>query len=212
MQYQPIATSPAYMFNLSYDGRMNRRTRWGGGLRLDYKLDDDKSIFTSFTFSPHMENAVVPVTTVSTAQTIATLDAQGRPTGTGAILPGYTDNRTEARNVTQSQVALSNLHRQRKNRAYSIQVGGKINKPSYLVDYDASYSYSHQNQYLHTVTSVLRGVGFIFDRTNMPRWTPTLTYTSGPDPANLDNYVDHLLTRTLTPSLGPIKGARRNFH
>ena len=150
MNYQNTTASPAYMYNLSYDGRMSLRRRWGGGLKLDYRLSNDASVFANFTYTPHGENGVVPVVTVSTAQTVATLNAQGQPTGTGAILPGYTNDRTEARPVAQSQVALSNLHRQRDNVSASAQFGGRIRKAGYELDYDLSYSYSNQQQYLHT--------------------------------------------------------------
>ena len=204
-------SSPAYAYSVAYDGRMNRRTRYGGGLKLDYKLSEANSVFVNFTYSPHTENSVVPITTVSTAQTVAALDAQGRPTGTGAILPGYTDLHTEARPVTQSQVALSNLHRQRDAEAWSMQAGGRYRRPGHELDYDVSYSSSFNNQYLHTVTAVLRGVGFIFARSHASDWTPEITYTAGPDPANLDNYVDNLLTHTHTPTTGRIYGAQANY-
>ena len=78
-----------------------------GGVKFDYKLSDTATVFANFTYTPHGENGLVPVTTVSTAQTVATLNAQGQPTGTGAILPGYTDNRTEARPVAPARVCLS---------------------------------------------------------------------------------------------------------
>lgn len=211
MQYERTEQSPAYMYSLAYDGRMNRRTRYGGGLKLDYKLSDNNAVFVNFTYSPHTENSVVPITTVSTAQTVATLNAQGQPTGPGAILPGYTDDRTEARPVTQSQVALSNLHRQRDAEAWSMQVGGRWRRPGHELDYDVSYSRSHNNQYLHTVTAVARGVGWVFDRTGMSRWTPRITYTNGTDPTNLDNYVDNLLTHTHTPTTGEIQGGQVNY-
>ena len=211
MNYERTENRPAYMYSLAFDGRMNRRTRWGGGLKLDYKLSETHALFASFTFSPHLENSVVPVTTVATAQTVATLNAQGQPTGTGAILPGYSDNRTEARALAASTVSLSNLHRQRDANAYSIQLGGRSQQAQQNLDYDASYSYSKNNQYLHTVTAILRGVGWVFDRTNTSRWTPRITYTGGPDVANLDNYTDNLLTRTHQPTIGRIYGSQVNY-
>ena len=211
MNYERTDNSPAYMNSLAFDGRSNRRTRWGGGLKLDYKLSPENSIFGSFTLSPHLENSVVPVTTVATALSVATLTPQGQPTGTGAILPGYTDQRTEARALPASTVSLSNLHRQRKAQAYSAQVGGRLEKPAYTFDYDASYSYSNNNQYLHTATASLAGVGWIFDRTNTSRWTPIITYTGGPDPMNLNNYTANLLTLTHTPTVGEIQGAQANY-
>lgn len=211
MNYQNTTASPAYMYNLSYDGRMSLRRRWGGGVKFDYKLTDTATVFANFTYTPHGENGLVPVTTVSTAQTVATLNAQGQPTGTGAILPGYTDNRTEARPVPQSQVALSNLHRQRDNVSASAQFGGRIRKPAYELDYDLSYSYSEQQQYLHTVTMAATGVGWVFDRTRLSRWTPEIIYTGGVDPSNLNNYSNNLLTFTHTPTRADLYGAQVNY-
>ncbi|MSU47974.1 MAG: TonB-dependent receptor [Opitutus sp.] len=211
MNYQNTTASPAYMYNLAYDGRMSLRRRWGGGLKLDYKISNDTAVFANFTYTPHGENGVIPVVTVSTAQTVATLNAQGQPTGTGAILPGYTDSRTEARPVAQSQVALSNLHRQRDNISASAQFGGRIRKPAYEVDYDVSYSSSDQQQYLHTATMAATGVGWVFDRTRQSRWTPEITFGGGVDPSNLNNYSNNLLTFTHTPTLAEVYGAQINF-
>ena len=211
MNYQNTTASPAYMYNLSYDGRMSLRRRWGGGLKLDYKLSDDASVFANFTYTPHGENGLVPVTTVSTAQTVATLNAQGQPTGTGAILPGYTDNRTEARPVAASQVALSNLHRQRDNVSSSAQFGGRLHKADFELDYDFSYSYSYQDQYLHTGTASITGVGWVFDRSNQSRWTPAITYTGGADPSNLNNYSNNLLTFTHQPTVARVYGTQFNY-
>ena len=211
MNYQNTTASPAYMYALAYDGRMSLRRRWGGGLKLDYKLSNDASVFTNFTYTPHGENGVIPVVTVSTAQTVATLNAQGQPTGTGAILPGYSDNRTEARPVAQSQVALSNLHRQRDNLSSSAQLGGRIQKAGYDLDYDVSYSYSNQQQYLHTVTMAATGVGWVFDRTRQSRWSPEITYSGGTDPSNLNNYLNNLLTFTHTPTIAEVYGAQLSY-
>lgn len=211
MNYQNTTASPAYMYNFAYDGRMSLRRRWGGGVKFDYKLTNDATVFANFTYTPHGENGVVPVATISTAQTVATLDAQGQPTGTGAILPGYTDDRTQARPVAQSQVALSNLHRQRDNVSASAQFGGRIQKPGYELDYDFSYSYSEQDQYLHTATMAATGVGWILDRSGQSRWTPKLTYSGGVDPTTLNNYSNNLLTFTHTPTLAEVYGAQFNL-
>jgi iron complex outermembrane recepter protein len=199
INYQATNDSPAFMRSLAYDGRMNLRTRWGGGLKLDYKLSDRHAVYLNMTYSPHSENSVVPVTTVATA-------ANG-----SAVVPGYTDNRTEVRPVVGNTVSLSNLHRERKARAYSVNVGGRISTPDHELDYDVSHSANRNNQFLHTVTMSLAGVGFILDRTGTSRWTPTLTYTGGPDPTDLNLYRNNLLTNTVTPSQGRIYGAKINY-
>jgi TonB-dependent receptor len=209
--HQNTPDDPAYIRQISFDGRVNQRTRWGGGLKFDYKLTDDHAVFANFTMSPHSERAHVPVYTVSTAQTVATLDAQGRPTGNGAILPDYTSDRTEARSVPQSQVAQSYLHRQRDNDAYSAQLGGRLLKPGYELDYDASYSVSEQKQFYHQSSAAVTGVGWMVDRTNGWRWTPELTFTDGRDPFDLDAYRNNLLLRFHQPTEGSIVGAQLNF-
>jgi len=211
MNYQNTPNQPAFMHSLSFDGRINLRSRWGGGLKLDYKISDGNTLFANFTLSPHSERAHVPVYTVSTAQTVATLNAAGQPTGTGAIMPGYTKDRTEARNVTNSQVAQSYLHRERDNDAYSAQIGGRVQRPAYELDYDVSYSTSQQKQFYHQSSALVRGVGFIFDRTDTVHWTPELTFTSGADPMNLNNYVNGLLLRFDQPTKGSIVGSQVNY-
>jgi len=207
---QNTTATPAYTYNFSYDGRINLRSRWGGGVKFDYKLSDQSTVFANFTLSPHSERAHVPVYTVSTAQTVAALNAQGQPTGTGAILPDYTDDRTEARAVTNSQVAQSYLHRERNNQAFSAQFGGRVRKPGYDLDYDVSYSLSAQQQYYTQSSALIRGTGWILDRTES-RWYPSLTFTGGPDVNNLDNYTNNLLLRVRQPTEGSIFGSQVNL-
>ena len=211
MNYQNTTASPAYLYSLAYDGRTSLRTRWGAGLKVDYKLDEARAVFANFTFSPHSERATVPVTTVATAQTVATLNAQGQPTGTGAILPGYTDDRTEARALAASTVGLSTLRRVRDVNAYSAQLGGRHRGARSLLDYDLSYSFSDVQDFPWTGTATLRNVGWILDRAAGDRWAPALKYTAGPDPANLDLYTDNLLTHTRIPVTSRILGAQVNY-
>ena len=211
MNYQNTTAVPAFLNSIAYDGRASLRSRWGAGLKLDYKLNDEKSVFANFTFSPHSERASVPVTTVSSAATIATLNAQGQPTGTGTILPNFTEDRTEARAMTTTLVSLSTLRRVRNVDAYSAQLGGRSKNERYDLDYDVSYSLSEVKDAPWVAAASLRNVGWIFDRTQGSRWAPTITYTAGLDPANLNNYSENLLTNTKVPILGRIYGTQVNY-
>jgi len=211
MNYQNTTASPAYLYSLAYDGRASLRSRWGAGLKVDYKLDESHAVFANFTYSPHSERATVPVTTVATAQSVATLNAQGQPTGTGAILPGYTDDRTEARALAASTVGLSTLRRVRDVDAHSAQLGGRSRGDRSLLDYDLSYSFSDVKDFPWTGTATLRNIGWILDRAAGDRWAPALTYTAGPDPSNLDLYTDNLLTKGRIPVRSRILGAQVNY-
>jgi TonB-dependent receptor len=190
--FQNTETGPAYQWRLETVDRENLRGRWGGGLKLDYKLGDRASIFANFTYAPNSEDNFVITHRTATAQSVATLDPQGNPTGTGAILPGYTDTRTQARPLAASTVEIINLHRERSAAVYNVQLGGRFRDARYEIDYDATYSLGEHTDHFNRTTVTARGIGWILDRTGRSRWTPTVTYAGGPDPSNLDNYTTNV--------------------
>ncbi|MDP2137563.1 MAG: TonB-dependent receptor [Candidatus Didemnitutus sp.] len=93
-----------------YDKRsgVNERVIYAFNARADWRLSDSTTASLRFLYNagaePHYDRA--RVNPFGGNSVVATLDAFGLPTGTGAILPGYTANRTEIRPVTGSRMAL----------------------------------------------------------------------------------------------------------
>lgn len=209
--FQNAETGPAYQWRLDTVDRENLRGRWGGGLKLDYKLSDTASVFANFTYAPNSEDNFVITHRTATAQTVATLDAQGNPTGAGAILPNFTATRTQARPVAASIAEIINLHRERSAVVYNLQVGGRVRGPRQEIDYDAMYSLGEHFDHFNRTTVTARGVGWILDRTARSRWTPTVTYSGGPDPSNLDNYTTNVFDSVRPDVKNVIYGAQFNY-
>src|SRR5678815_750174 len=88
--FQATSTLPAYTYQYSYNDFKITRTRYGGGLKLDYKLSDTTRFFVSGQINYHTEYEDDNNSTYATNQSVATRDAAGNLTGTGGIVPGYT--------------------------------------------------------------------------------------------------------------------------
>jgi len=209
--YQNVATSPAYRWRTEVRDFTNIRTRFGGGLKIDYKLSADSSIYLSLNISPHTETGPSMTMVLQNAQSVAALNSAGQPTGSGAIMPGYTDERTEVRPLTTSFMNLIDLEQDRTAFSGSAQVGGRIRKRMWELDYDASYSYARNNLFNYSSTITLRGLGWITDTTGRDRWSPQVTFTAGPDSFNLDNFTENALTHLDTPVQNEINGAQINY-
>lgn len=209
--FQNTVASPAYRWRTEVRDFTNIRTRYGGGLKIDYKLSPDSSIYLNLNATPHTETGESISMVLQNAQTVATLNSSGQPTGSGAILPGYTDERTEVRALSTSFMNLINLKQDRTAFSASAQMGGRIRKPMWELDYDGSYSYARNNLFNYSSTITLRGIGWITDTTDQARWNPAVTFTAGPDSFNLDNFKENALTNLNTPVQNEITGFQVNY-
>ena len=217
--YQNVATSPAYRYRTEVRDFTNIRTRYGGGLKVDYKLSPDSSVYANFSLSPHDETgdpslggSATMTMVLQNAQSIATISpTTGLPTGTGAVLPGYTDARTEVRPLSTSFMNLINVMHDRSAFSGSGQVGGRVRKRMWELDYDGSYSYARNELWNYQTTLTLRGLGWISDTTGGDRWSPGVTFTAGPDSFNLDNFTENALTHLETPIQNEITGGQLNY-
>jgi hypothetical protein len=88
---------PAYIYSVNPSDQTFTRTREGAGIKLDYKLSDSTALYANFTYNKHLEHGMFGGNTFAatwqTNQAVATRDASGALTGTGGIIPGYTDQR-----------------------------------------------------------------------------------------------------------------------
>jgi len=184
---------PGYQYQLTAQDFRNVRTRSGAGLRLDYKLSDQVRFFTNIQLNKHIEHTDNSQATWQTNQVIAGVDAAGNFTGTGGIIPGYTDYETRVRPVAASIIAISSLSNYKLGKTMTVNTGGVHRYQTIDLDYDL-YTSKSKADYPgnNTFTYTLPGVGFTIRKDD--RLFPTVTQTEGPDWTNLANYTTNAYT------------------
>lgn len=188
----PAATvgAPEYMNFLQVIDFHNIRTRAGSGLKLDYKLNDAVRVFANWQYNKHIEHGDDTTATFSTGAAVATVDASGNYTGTGGVLPGFTERVTQVRAVPSSQVSVKSGNAYKDGTTSTITVGASHRHGSVNLEYDL-YSSKSKANYAgnNSLTYTLANVGFTFDRAD-PEF-PTVVQTAGPDWMNLANYTSN---------------------
>ncbi|MBI4625028.1 MAG: TonB-dependent receptor [Verrucomicrobia bacterium] len=182
---------PAYTYSAQLVDFRNERARTGAGVKLDYKLSDNIRFYLNTTSNKIVEHENDRYTTFATGQAIATRDAAGNLTGTGGIIPGYTDRFTAIRPVTSSTVNIQTRNQYKDGKTVTLQIGGVHRYRNLDLDYDAYKSDSKTNyagQRLLDYTA--RGIGFTIDTRD--RWEyPIVTQTDGPDITKLESYTEN---------------------
>ncbi|MBI5769994.1 MAG: TonB-dependent receptor [Verrucomicrobia bacterium] len=181
---------PAYQYLLTALDFRNVRTRFGGGLRLDFKWDDRVRFFTNLQLHKHIEHSDHAQATWQTNQAVATLDAAGNPTGTNGILPGYTDYETRVRAVVASTLALTSQAFYKLGKTLSLNAGGFHRYPTLAIDYDV-YSSQSKADYPgnNSLTYTVRNLGFTIRKD--ARLFPSITQTAGSDWTQLGSFTDN---------------------
>lgn len=206
---------PAYTHNFQWEDRRLNRTRTGGGVRLDYKLSDTTRFFLNATHDKHTATNYNSRAQLTTAQSVATQAANGSFTGNGAIVPGYTDDFTEARPLNSSRLRLTSITNNKNGTTSHIQAGGVHHYRTIDIDYDlyksASKSYYPGNR---EITYGMRGVGFTISR-EADNYFPEVNFVSGPDVTRLDSYTEntYLIERETSWDVyrGASFNAKKNF-
>ncbi len=182
---------PAYTYNFQIEDRRLNRTRTGGGVRLDYKLSDSTRFFVNTTHDKFTATNYNTPVLFTTAQTIATLDASGRPTGNGAIVPGFTDTFTEIRPIPASRLTITSFTNDKNGTTTHIQLGAVHRYQGIDIDYDvyksASKSFYPGNR---RIEYTIRNLGFTISKSG-DKYFPDVAVTSGPDITNLASYTDN---------------------
>ncbi len=192
-QVLPIGTTgPAYTYQTQFLDERLLTSRWGGGLRLDYKFDDLNKIYFSTTVNRLTDHDTDRIATFTTPQAIATLDANGNPTGTtGGVLPGYTDRFTSVRGIANSTFNIQADEAYKDAKTLYHQIGGGHKFNSLTVDWnlyasDSKSNYSGQRNLGFTA----RGIGYTIDQRANTNF-PTVVQTSGPSLSDLASYNDN---------------------
>ena len=168
---------PAYIQGFQIKDNEQERTRWGGGLRLDYKLSERTRFFFNGTLQKHMEfgHSVHALWAGNVAN----------------IVPGYTDNFTEWRNAANNTLTLRTETRERKAEALHLKVGAVHQFNGWKIDYDAFRSKSHAEAPPVPIAEfILRGFGATVERRD-ERTKAVITQTAGPDWTSISNYIDN---------------------
>jgi iron complex outermembrane receptor protein len=184
-------TGPSYTNQVQYTDERLFTSRWGGGLRLDYKLGEISRFYLSSTVNRLTDHDTDRIANFNATGAVAPLDAAGNPTGTNPILPGYTNEFTTIRPVPNStlNVQADNAYKDAETRYH--QFGGVHKLPLLEVDWnlyksDSKSNYSGQRNFGFTA----RGIGFTIDRRNHSDF-PVVTQTAGPNIADLASFTEN---------------------
>jgi len=213
--YQNTTAQPAYLFNYATQDFYNNRKRSSMNVKVDYRLSPATKISLNTIYNDAFEPFNRLYEVVATApQTIATLDANGQPTGTGGILPDFTATLTRARAVAGSNVTVNETMFSFLNRTRAVDLGVEHNTGRWRFDGTAAYHPvarqswrrrgRHADQYLSTV-------GWTLDRSRSDLY-PRFTQTAGPDITDIANYRPGQLTTrndTRTSEVANFRGNAR---
>ncbi len=203
--YQSTNASPAFMWDYhAVDYFFNRHLKTMGA-RIDYQFSEATRLSVRSTVNDYVAfgGHLYDETRILTAQTVATLDAAGNPTGTGAILPGYTDTRTEARAVAGSQFQLIQNSVGQLQRQRTVQVVGEHKHGPWEFNFDGNLALGFLDQTSGqdtagktggNFTSTISGVGWVLD-SSRSREFPTFKQTGGPSVYDINNYRSNLMTQ-----------------
>jgi TonB-dependent receptor len=184
--YENVLTRRAYLYDYQSRDIYNNRKQKSISAKFDYRLSPS----TRLTLTALLNEDDQPynywyIDRAVTTQTLATFNAAGQPTGTGTILPNYTDNFTQVRGLNGSQMILTSQLIGFNDLQTNFNAGAKHRFGALAVNYDGAYSRSHSmfNTGEHgkrggggTFTQSVRSIGWTIDRgasEEYPRWTQT---------------------------------------
>ncbi len=205
---------PAYQYLLTAQDFRNVRTRSGAGLRLDYKLNDQIRFFANFQLNKHIEHTDNSQAQWQTNQAVATVNAAGNLTGTGGIIPGYTDYETRVRAIPLSRIAISSIANYKLGKTTTMNFGGVHRYPTLNLDYDL-YSSKSKAYYPgnNTFTYTAPNVGFVIRKDDL--LFPNISQTDGADWTQLESYTQNAYTSSRSVGwdnyLGAAVNVKKNF-
>ncbi|MBI4621959.1 MAG: carboxypeptidase-like regulatory domain-containing protein, partial [Verrucomicrobia bacterium] len=197
---------PVYAFSAQRRVENATRSRIATGVKVDYKWSERTTVAFNTVYNFFHENADTRLSNLTTAQTIATVDASGNRTGGGLIHPDYAGGITRVYAAAGSSNAITTTTTDKSGRTYLFSPMVRHRLDGMDIKYSLSYSnaatyydISHNNDKYDnrpkgTVTLRLPNIGWTVDRTKDPIF-PTITQTQGPNMYDLNNYSALLLTQ-----------------
>jgi len=167
--------APAYVWDYRRQNAYNNRVQQSINAKVEFKLSDRSRFFLGSILNeaPEKFNRLYTVRAYTGSQTVAAIGANGQPTGSNPILPGWTADRTEIRAVPNSIVQLNSTLYSFFDRQRQVNGGGVHEFDRLKIDYDAAYSHSKPllqssrragNAGGGIFTMDTRNVGWIFDK------------------------------------------------
>jgi iron complex outermembrane recepter protein len=203
LDYQSTANPTAYLRDFQTYSGTNNRHQLAVTLKADYKY----SPLSKYTFSLIFNRSAEPsfdrnFIEASGNATIATINATtGLPTGTGAVLPGFTNERTEIRPVAGSDFDISQAHWTFYSYNPTVTFSGENRFGPLMLDYATRYSYTHFDSGSGKageakasggqLTMTVPSIGFILDRSDPDH--RVFTQTAGPSVYDLSSYTSNLV-------------------
>lgn len=188
--YQNTTASPAYLWDYRTVTNANNRKQMSFDLKAEYRVSDNTKVFISALYNDANEddNRILSSRAFSN-QTIATVDSGGNPTDAGAILPNFTNTFTTVRAVSGSTFELNSTEQSFFNRTRMVHAGAEHKYARWELDYDASYSQTHNNLGSGKggiLVMRVPTVGWTIDTTDPEN--PRFTQTAGPSIYNIASY------------------------
>lgn len=202
--YQATLERRAYLYDYQSRDIYNNRKQKSVSAKLDYRVSPS----TTINFNVLLNEDDQPfnywyISRAATSQTIATIGANGQPTGTGVILPDYTETFTQVRGLSNSRFILTSQLIGFNDKQINISAGAKHQMERIELNYDVAYSQSHSlmntgergsRQGGGNFTMDVRGVGWTIDRGASEDY-PTWAQTEGPDISNASVYTPGTMSR-----------------
>ena len=201
---------PAYLYQVDWRDSRIMRYRGGANLKIDYKIDNKVRFYLSASGDHSDEKKDQYREQWQTNQSVAGVDASGNYTGTGGIIPGYTENLTRVRPVTASNVTLIPQFLNKVIKSNYLQLGAVHKYETLDLDYDIYRSFAQTN-YPGTreIQFIARGIGFEVQKSRNPDF-PYITQTAGPDLRKIETYTENLYNSTIRNGKDLYSGAALN--
>ena len=209
------AGSPGPAFTNSFSLRDARieRIRANSALKLDYKLNDNTRFFINAQYNKAINHETSLNAMWTTNQVVSAVSPNGTLTGTGGIIPGFTDTRTEIRPVAASTVDFWPTLLYLDSKTSNLGIGGVHRYKTWDINYDlyrsaAKSDFPGNRIMRYRASSIGFSIAKSLDSTE--RFYPTITQTAGPDLTQLSNFQHNTYTHSPSASWDQYLGASLN--
>ena len=172
LDFERAFNDPAYMWRFRLEDAVHKRNRTGAGLKLDYRLSDRTTLYTSFMYNHYTDTVDQKRLTIQS------------PERANAYAPGYTDTRWEHLSADFTyQVSLI----EPKQETFAVKTGARHNFPGLKLDYSASYAPASGTEERQNFDLRLQRQRVVIDRSR-DVWYPTYEVLTPGDPNDYSRY------------------------
>lgn len=188
---------PNFIWDYRTTSGYNRRHVTSANVKAEYRHSDVSKFELSLIYNHGDEPGYETVDTRAfTNQVVATVGANGLPTGTGGIMPGFTNTFTEVRGVAASffEINSRSVTFFKRNPIFTFTGEQKLGRLD--IDYSARYSqyltYSDAGKKDEQGELVMRvpNVGYTLNTADPSK--PVFTQTAGADIYDIDSYTSNI--------------------